>query len=161
MSPDAADPPQDGARGRAELVQLAQDARTDLSPASERYLTPLNLLIVISSVAIAAFGQLMLRHGMRVARGAAADGGSLVWHAVTSPSVIGGLAVFAVSAVLWLAALSRVPLSVAYPFNALGYIGILTASALVLHEHVTVRTWMGCAFVVAGLLLVVSGTAAP
>jgi multidrug transporter EmrE-like cation transporter len=40
----------------------------------------------------------------------------------------------------WLrrARLSRVALSVAYPFNALGYLGILTASVLVLHERANV-----------------------
>ena len=63
--------------------------------------------------------------------------------------------VFAVSAVAWLAALSRVPLNVAYPFNALGYIGILTASVLVLHERANILTWAGSLLVVAGLVIVV------
>ncbi len=48
-----------------------------------------------------------------------------------------GLAVFTVSAVAWLGTLSRVPLNVAYPFNAVGYIVILIASVIVLHERAT------------------------
>jgi drug/metabolite transporter (DMT)-like permease len=123
----------------------------------ERHLTPVNLLLVICAVAIAAVGQVLLRHGMRVAKeSTVSGGGSLAVHAATSPYVLGGLCVFAMSAVLWLAALSRVPLSIAYPFNALGYIGILTASAVVLHEPVSARTWIGSAFVVVGLVMVVT-----
>jgi drug/metabolite transporter (DMT)-like permease len=63
--------------------------------------------------------------------------------------------VFAVSAVAWLTTLSRVPLSVAYPFNALGYLAILTASVLVLHERANVWTWVGSLLVVSGLIMVV------
>jgi multidrug transporter EmrE-like cation transporter len=63
--------------------------------------------------------------------------------------------VFGVSAVAWLAALSRVPLSVAYPFNALGYLGILTASVVVLHERANIFTWLGSVLVVSGLVIVV------
>jgi multidrug transporter EmrE-like cation transporter len=86
---------------------------------------------------------------------ATATRGSLVVSAATSMWVLVGLVVFAVSAVAWLAALARVPLSVAYPFNALGYLGILTASVLVLHERATLLTWGGTVLVVSGLVIVV------
>ena len=52
--------------------------------------------------------------------------------------------------------LSRVPLNVAYPFNALGYLAILTASVLVLHEKANVWTVLGSAMVVCGLIVVVT-----
>jgi drug/metabolite transporter (DMT)-like permease len=64
--------------------------------------------------------------------------------------------VFAVSAVAWLATLSRVPLSIAYPFNALGFLAILTGSAAVLGERTNLWTWLGTSFVVAGLIVVVA-----
>jgi drug/metabolite transporter (DMT)-like permease len=69
--------------------------------------------------------------------------------------VLIGLLVFCISAIAWLTALSRVPLSVAYPFNALGYLGILTASVLLLHERANVLTWTGSLMVVSGLIIVV------
>ena len=46
-------------------------------------------------------------------------------------------------------------LSVAYPFNALGYIVILTASVVLLHERANLLTWVGSLMVVSGLLIVV------
>jgi multidrug transporter EmrE-like cation transporter len=115
-----------------------------------------NLLLVLSAVALAATGQLMLKHGMQLATARARGShGSLVIAAATTPWVLLGLVVFAVSAVAWLGALSRVPLNVAYPFNALGYIVILGASVVVLHEHANLLTWAGSLLVVAGLVIVV------
>jgi multidrug transporter EmrE-like cation transporter len=115
-----------------------------------------NIGLLLFAVAAAAVGQVMLKHGMQVASARAADTrGSLAFAAATSPWVLFGLIVFAVSATAWLAALSRVPLSVAYPFNALGYLGILTASILVLHERANVWTWVGSLLVVSGLIIVV------
>ena len=119
-------------------------------------MTIASVALLLFAVVSAATGQVMLKHGMQVASARAADsGGSLALRAATSPWVLLGLVVFGVSAVAWLAALARVPLSVAYPFNALGYIVILTASVVVLHERANVLTWVGSLMVVSGLLIVV------
>ena len=119
-------------------------------------MTIASVALLLFAVASAATGQVMLKHGMQIASARAADsGGSLALRAATSPWVLLGLVVFGVSAVAWLAALARVPLSVAYPFNALGYIVILTASVVLLHERANVLTWVGSLMVVAGLLIVV------
>ena len=112
--------------------------------------------LLIFAVLLAATGQLLLKHGMQVATARAhASGGSLVVAAATSPMVLGGLAVFAVSAVAWLGVLSKVPLSIAYPFNALSYLIILTASVVLLHERTNLLTWGGSLLVVSGLVIVV------
>jgi multidrug transporter EmrE-like cation transporter len=119
-------------------------------------LTIASVALLLFAVVSAAIGQVMLKHGMQVASARAAhSGGSLALRAATTPWVLLGLVVFGVSAVAWLAALSRVPLSVAYPFNALGYLVILTASVIVLHERASALTWVGSLMVVSGLLLVV------
>jgi len=112
--------------------------------------------LLLFAVLLAATGQLLLKHGMQVATARAhASGGSLWVAAATSPMVLGGLAVFAISAVAWLAVLSKVPLSIAYPFNALGYLIILTASVVLLHERTNLLTWGGSILVVSGLVIVV------
>jgi multidrug transporter EmrE-like cation transporter len=119
-------------------------------------LTIASVALLLFAVVSAATGQVMLKHGMQIASARAADsGGSLALRAATSPWVLLGLVVFGVSAVAWLSALARVPLSVAYPFNALGYIVILTASVVLLHERANVLTWVGSLMVVSGLLIVV------
>ena len=114
------------------------------------------LALLLFAVGAAASGQIMLKHGMQIATSRAArSGGSLAASAATSPWVLSGLVVFGISAIAWLATLSRVPLNVAYPFNALGYLGILTASVLVLHERANILTWAGSLLVVSGLIIVV------
>jgi multidrug transporter EmrE-like cation transporter len=115
-----------------------------------------SMATLLFAVITAATGQVMLKHGMQIATARAAHSRtSLVVSAATSPWVVLGLVVFGVSAIAWLATLSRVPLSIAYPFNALGYLGILTASIVVLHERANVLTWAGSLLVVAGLIIVV------
>lgn len=113
--------------------------------------------ILLVAVALAATGQLILKNGMNLAKAHAAETGrSLVLGAVSSPWILGGLVIFGLSAIAWLVTLSRVPLSVAYPFNALGYVVILVASSVLLHERTNMWTWLGTVLVVGGLILVVT-----
>jgi drug/metabolite transporter (DMT)-like permease len=116
-----------------------------------------SLALLLFAVAAAATGQLLLKHGMSGAAERAGNGGpSLPVAAATSPFVWLGLTVFGISAIAWMTTLSRVPLSIAYPFNALGFLAVLTASALLLHERTTIWTWVGTAMVVSGIIVVVA-----
>src|ERR1700676_5095557 len=125
-------------------------------PEGKHLLTIGSLALVLFSVIAASSGQLLLKHGMQlVTARTRSSGGSLAVAAATSPWVLLGLAVFAISAVVWLKVLTQVPLSLAYPFNALGYLVILTASVVVLHERANVFTWAGSLLVVTGLIIVV------
>jgi drug/metabolite transporter (DMT)-like permease len=120
-------------------------------------MTLASLAVLLVAVALAAVAQLVLKHGMTLAQHRVeGSGGSLAIAAATSPWVVGGLAIFGVSAVAWMLTLSRVPLSLAYPFNALGYLGILIASVVFLHERTNIWTWLGTSLVAAGLVLVVT-----
>jgi multidrug transporter EmrE-like cation transporter len=117
-----------------------------------------SLLLLLFAVFSSAAGQIMLKHGMRSAATAVEhSGGSLAMRAATSPWVVLGLVVFAVSAVAWMSTLAHVPLNIAYPFNALGYLLIVLASSTVLHERTSMWTWGGSLMVVAGLITVMAG----
>ena len=119
-------------------------------------MTAAKLAVLLTAVALAAAGQLMLKRGMSEAQqNARRTGHALLVSALQSPWVIGGLAIFVASAAAWLITLAHVPLSVAYPFNAAGYVAILAASSLVLHERTSVWTWVGTLLVGSGLVLVV------
>jgi multidrug transporter EmrE-like cation transporter len=155
-------------RPERRLARLSVPRRTPSSEYHERgradheesprrhHLTIGSMALLLFAVAAAAIGQVMLKHGMQIASARVADTHrSLAVTAATSPWVLLGLIVFGISAMAWLATLSRVPLSVAYPFNAIGYLGILTASILVLHERANAWTWAGTLLVVSGLIIVV------
>lgn len=137
------------------MAEPASASSTTPGP-KERALTLPNLLLLLFAIFAAATGQLMLKHGMTgVAAAVARDGGSVLIRAITAPWVWAGLFVFGVSALAWLTTLSRVPLSVAYPFNALGLLTIVGASVVILHERVTPLAWLGVVMVAGGLVIVV------
>ncbi|MGC5342123.1 hypothetical protein ACPXCE_27510 [Streptomyces sp. DT24] len=121
-------------------------------------MTLASLSLLLFAVFASAGGQIMLKHGMRGAAAAVdRDGGSVAMRAATSPWVVAGLLVFAVSALAWMSTLARVPLSIAYPFNALGYLLIVLAGSTVLHERTSMWTWGGSVLVVVGLAAVMAG----
>ena len=120
---------------------------------------PMNLVLILASVCLAGVAQVTLKIGVdRVTKasggGHIALGGTGLKDLAASPVVWGGLALFGVSAVVWLFALSRVELSFAYPFAALGYVIIVLASLTVLHESVPPLRWAGVALIIAGIVLV-------
>jgi drug/metabolite transporter (DMT)-like permease len=114
--------------------------------------------LILISVLIAGVAQVTLKVGVN--RVTDAHGGTLqlsggsLKELLTSWIVWAGLVLFAFSAVTWLFALSRVSLSYAYPFAALGYVLIVAFSILVLHEHVPPLRWLGVACIVVGIVLV-------
>jgi drug/metabolite transporter (DMT)-like permease len=114
--------------------------------------------LILMSVLMAGVAQVTLKVGVN--RVTAASGGTVTLDANGVRSLLGswvvwiGLAVFAASGVLWLFALSKASLSFAYPFAALGYIVIVAASVLILHESVPPLRWLGVAFIAIGIVLV-------
>ena len=117
--------------------------------------------LILVSVTLAAVAQVTLKAGMNHVTDA--NGGQLALNGDSLKQIASqiwvwaGLAIFAVSAVLWLFALSRANLSFAYPFAALGYVIIVIASIVFLDEHVQPLTWVGVALIVAGILVVAQG----
>jgi drug/metabolite transporter (DMT)-like permease len=70
------------------------------------------------------------------------------------PHIVGGLACYAVSVIVWIIGLSRVPVSIAYPLLSLGYIINAVAAHYLLGETVTLSRWLGIGFIVIGVWLV-------
>jgi drug/metabolite transporter (DMT)-like permease len=118
---------------------------------------PMLIGLILVSVALAATAQLTLKHGMNQvteASGTASLSGGSLRAVVTNVSVIGGLLIFGLSAVVWLLVLSRASLSFAYPFASLTYVLILLADKFILHEDIPVLRWAGVFFIVTGIVLV-------
>ena len=115
--------------------------------------------LILFSVALAATAQLTLKHGMNQVTAAnngqaATLSGESVKAILTNLSVVGGLLIFGLSAVVWLMVLSRTSLSFAYPFASLTYVLIVLADKLVLHEDIPVLRWAGVFAIVTGIILV-------
>jgi drug/metabolite transporter (DMT)-like permease len=117
------------------------------------------LLLVLSSVGLVIAGQLVLRWAMTLV--GAVDATRLAKPVRLLGDVMGrwqtwlGLALYGLSGALWIVALSRVPLSVAYPFLGLGYVGVVGLASWILKERVTPAQWLAVLVIVAGVLVVV------
>ena len=72
----------------------------------------------------------------------------------TQGHFIAGVFLYAVSVVVWIFGLSRVPVSVAYPMLSLGYVVNAIAAHYLFGEAVTVTRWLGIGFIVLGVWLV-------
>ena len=110
------------------------------------------------SVVFAVAAQFTLKAAMnevgRIGSTEIAAAGDTITRALKEPRLWLGLTLFGVSAVFWLVVLSRVDLSVAYPFVGLSYIVVVLFSRLFLHEQVTALRWLGVVVVAAGIALI-------
>jgi drug/metabolite transporter (DMT)-like permease len=135
-------------------------AREDASEPDARKGPPAMLIaLILVSVALAAVAQLTLKTGMNhvnteLAPAAFSLNGRSLRVLVAQPLVWGGLALFGVSAIVWLVVLSRASLSFAYPFAALTYVSILVFDHFVLDEQVPALRWAGVACIAVGIFLV-------
>jgi len=75
--------------------------------------------------------------------------GKLIGQLLTTPAILAAIPVYAISNVGWLVVLSRMNLSVAYPFLASLYIFLPILSMLFLSETLSAQHWAG--IVVIGL----------
>lgn len=122
---------------------------------------PTDLLIVLSGVFLNAIAQLLLKAGAG-AVGPIAGLGALRGSALTlavHPAILGGLACYAVSVVVWIVALSRVDVSIAYPMLSVGYVLNALLAMWLFGEIVSLQRWLGIAVILVGVTLVArSGT---
>lgn len=72
----------------------------------------------------------------------------------TEPHIFGGLCCYVVSVAVWIAGLSRVPVSVAYPMLSLGYVVNAVLAYYLFGESITMQKIFGIGFIIVGVFLV-------
>jgi len=121
-------------------------------------MTPVTWVLILTGVGMNAAAQLLLKAATRpLAAFTVFDIETLVKSvAILALSVPfwAGMMCYAFSICVWLAALSKAPVSVAYPMLSLGYVVVAAASALWLGESLTLMKVFGIALICAGVLVV-------
>jgi drug/metabolite transporter (DMT)-like permease len=115
------------------------------------------VVYIVISVAGGAVGQILLKKGMGTLGPLTLSFsrlGEVLWRMGTNPYVLAGLAIYVTGTVFWLAALSRVDLSYAYPFASLSYVVMLVAAWLLFKENLSLLRLAGTAVVFLGVLLI-------
>ena len=76
------------------------------------------------------------------------------WRLATEPHIVGGLACYVISVVVWVMALSRVEVSIAYPLLSIGYVVNAIAAWYLFGEAVTPMRLAGIGVIIVGVCLV-------
>ena len=120
-----------------------------------------NLLgLILANVGMSAIAQLLLKLGMssEPVQYALDQGGTfdVVWIVATKWQVVGGLGLYALTAIVWLLVLARADLSFAYPFLGIGFIVTMLLGWMVLGETIGAARLIGTLLVASGVWLVAS-----
>jgi multidrug transporter EmrE-like cation transporter len=76
------------------------------------------------------------------------------WKLATEPHIVGGLTCYVISVVVWIMALSRVEVSIAYPLLSVGYVVNAIAAYYLFGEAVTPMRLTGIAVIIVGVWIV-------
>jgi len=109
---------------------------------------------LILSMVLGVGGQVLLKLAaadLRAVEGGLASPLRLVGTIVTSPGLMGGLALYASGTFFWLLALSRVDLGLLYPYTALNFVLVLAPAALVLRERIGPARLAGVLLIALGV----------
>lgn len=117
----------------------------------------LTFSLVVTGVLLNAAAQLLLKAGTNRIGEFAFSIDNLVpigTRVATSAPILAGLSCYVVSVVVWILALSRVPVSVAYPMLSIGYIVNALAAYWLFGEALGAQKLLGIGFIVVGVFLV-------
>jgi multidrug transporter EmrE-like cation transporter len=116
------------------------------------------LALILVSVCMSAAAQIVLKFGMSSdsVRSAIANSPwtETALQVLCNPWVLLGLALYGGSMVFWLAVLSRVEVSFAYPFVAVGFVVTMLCGWLLMGDAMSVQRVAGTLLIAGGVVLV-------
>jgi multidrug transporter EmrE-like cation transporter len=114
-----------------------------------------NFIFIISSVLLNALAQILLKAGMKQF-GNIDLKNNIINTSISialNPYIITGFISYGISILLWLWVLSKVDVSLAYPFQALGYIVVTILAWLIFQENISFTRIMALIFITIGLII--------
>ena len=120
-------------------------------------MTAVSFALILTGVLLNAAAQLLLKAGTNAV-------GHFEFHLdnvlpvgmklAFEPHILGGLTCYVISVVVWIMALSRVPVSVAYPMLSIGYVVNAFVAYFWFGEALAGQKLLGIGFIVIGVWLV-------
>ena len=120
-------------------------------------MTLLSFSLVLLGVLLNAAAQLLLKAGTNAVghfEFSMANAAPVGWRLATEPHILGGLVCYAISVVVWIMALSRVEVSIAYPMLSIGYVVNAVAAYYLFGESVTPMRLLGIGIIIVGVYVV-------
>ncbi|MCC7463028.1 MAG: EamA family transporter [Gammaproteobacteria bacterium] len=115
------------------------------------------LALILTGVLLNAVAQLLLKAGARAIAGfdfTPANAAAIAGRVVLNAPILAGLACYAISVIVWILALSRVDVSIAYPMLSVGYVVNALAAAWLFGEPLGVLRIAGIGVIILGVWMV-------
>jgi multidrug transporter EmrE-like cation transporter len=117
-------------------------------------MSPISFLLIVSGVLLNAMAQLLMKAGTNAVGEVEFSATTLLptlWRLMTEWHVVTALGCYGASVVIWVVALTRVPVSVAYPMLSLGYVVNALAAWWLLGESLNPTKVAGIAIILVGV----------
>jgi multidrug transporter EmrE-like cation transporter len=117
-------------------------------------------LYVLLTIVFTVYGQLVLKWQMKDV-GPLPESGLqklvFLFALVANPWILSGFAAAFLASLSWMAAMTRLEMSYAYPFMSLAFVIVVGAGSLVYGEALTIGKILGTLLVICGLIVMVRG----
>lgn len=113
--------------------------------------------LILLGVLLNAAAQLCLKAGVRQIGHfdfSASNVLPIGWSLATNLPILGGLSCYVVSVVVWIMALSRVEVSIAYPMLSIGYVVNALLAYWLFGEALSAQKLIGIGVIIIGVVLV-------
>ncbi len=120
-------------------------------------MTAISFMLLLAGVLLNAAAQLLLKAGTNAVgqfEFSAANAVPVGVKLAFEPHILGGIACYVVSVVVWILALSRVEVSVAYPMLSIGYVVNAIAAYYLFGEAVSATRLVGIGVIILGVFIV-------
>jgi len=120
-------------------------------------MTAISFTLLLAGVLLNAAAQLLLKAGTNAVgpfEFSTVNAVPVGMKLALEPHILGGIACYVVSVVVWILALSRVEVSVAYPMLSIGYVVNAVAAYYLFGEAVSATRLVGIGVIILGVFIV-------
>jgi multidrug transporter EmrE-like cation transporter len=119
-------------------------------------MTAISFTLIMTGVMFNAAAQLLLKAGTNSVGAFAFSRENIFpigWQLATEPHIVGGMFCYLISLVVWVLALSRVQVSIAYPMLSVGYVVNAIAAWYLFGEAVSLTRLLGIGVIILGVFI--------
>lgn len=107
------------------------------------------------TILLTVYGQLIIKWQVSLAGAMPIETTEKIWFIIRlllNPWIITGFASAFLAAISWMGAMSKFPISYAYPFMSLAFVLVLILSNIFFKEPITMGKSIGMGFIVLGII---------
>jgi multidrug transporter EmrE-like cation transporter len=116
----------------------------------------MSYVYVACTILFMVYAQVVIKWQVMAAGAFPAEAAEKIWFLaklLVNPWIVSALAASLLAAVAWMAAMTKLDLSHAYPFTSLAFILVTIASAMLFHEPMTTPKIAGIALICLGIVV--------